>query len=71
MEAVEKLRWRDRAYSVAVAAPTNAVPLLDRHQHRAEGGSMRIFEAIGASVGNQATVQIDPQHHRIEVIHHV
>ena len=57
-------------YTVAVAAPANAVPL----PIGIRTGPQRvyeIFEAIGASVGNQATVQIDPQHHRIEVIHHV
>jgi defect-in-organelle-trafficking protein DotD len=67
--AVEKLAGVI-GYSVAVAAPTNAVPLpigISTGPKRV----YEIFEAIGASVGNQATVQIDPQHHRIEVIHHV
>jgi defect-in-organelle-trafficking protein DotD len=67
--AVEKLAGVI-GYSVTVAAPTNAVPLpigISTGPQRV----YEIFEAIGASVGNQATVQIDPQHHRIEVIHHV
>jgi defect-in-organelle-trafficking protein DotD len=30
-----------------------------------------IFEALGAAAGNRATVEVDPQHHRVEVIYHV
>ena len=31
----------------------------------------RVFQALGEEAGTQATVQIDPQHHRVQVIHHV
>jgi defect-in-organelle-trafficking protein DotD len=30
-----------------------------------------IFQAIGSAAGDRATVQVDAQHHRIEVIYHV
>ena len=31
----------------------------------------RVFRALGEEAGTQATVQIDPQHHQVQVIHHV
>ncbi len=31
----------------------------------------RVFQALGEEAGSLATVQIDPQHHQVEVIHHV
>ena len=31
----------------------------------------QIFQALGAEAGAQATVQVDPQHHQVQVIHHV
>ena len=31
----------------------------------------RVFQALGEEAGTQATVQIDPQHHQVQVIHHV
>jgi defect-in-organelle-trafficking protein DotD len=30
-----------------------------------------IFEQIGANAGALATVEVDPQHHSVQVIHHV
>ena len=30
-----------------------------------------VFQALGAEAGTLATVQIDPQHHQVQVIHHV
>jgi defect-in-organelle-trafficking protein DotD len=30
-----------------------------------------IFQAIGSAAGDRATVQVDAQHHRIQVIYHV
>jgi len=31
----------------------------------------QVFQALGEEAGTQATVQIDPQHHQVQVIHHV
>jgi defect-in-organelle-trafficking protein DotD len=31
----------------------------------------KIFQAIGSAAGDRATVQVDAQHHRIQVIYHV
>ncbi len=31
----------------------------------------QVFRALGDEAGTQATVQIDPQHHQVQVIHHV
>ena len=31
----------------------------------------QVFEALGAEAGTRATVQVDPQHHQVQVIHHV
>jgi defect-in-organelle-trafficking protein DotD len=31
----------------------------------------RVFQALGEEAGTQATVQLDPQHHQVQVIHHV
>ncbi len=57
-------------YSVAIDAPPNAPPI----SVGISAGPLRIyeiFEALGDAAGSQATVQVDPQHHRVEVIHHV
>ena len=31
----------------------------------------QVFQALGEEAGTQATVQLDPQHHQVQVIHHV
>ena len=31
----------------------------------------RVFQTLGEEAGSRATVQVDPQHHQVEVIHHV
>jgi len=31
----------------------------------------RVFEALGVEAGTRATVQVDPLHHQVQVIHHV
>jgi defect-in-organelle-trafficking protein DotD len=31
----------------------------------------QVFRVLGDEAGTQATVQIDPQHHQVQVIHHV
>ena len=30
----------------------------------------QVFQALGEEAGAQATVQLDPQHHQVQVIHH-
>ena len=67
--AVEKLA-KTIGYTVAISAPMNAQPLpigINTGPQRV----YEVFQAIGGAVGNQATVQLDPLHHRVEVIHHV
>ncbi|MBN9560468.1 MAG: DotD/TraH family lipoprotein [Alphaproteobacteria bacterium] len=31
----------------------------------------QVFQALGAEAGTRATVQLDPLHHQVQVIHHV
>lgn len=57
-------------YTVAVSGPVGARPL----PIGISTGPQRVYEVfqeIGGAVGNQATVQVDPLHHRVNVIHHV
>jgi defect in organelle trafficking protein DotD len=67
--AVKKLAT-EVGYTVLIDAPWDAPGV-----HVAISTGPRrvydIFEALGAAAGNQATVEVDPQHHRVEVIYHV
>lgn len=31
----------------------------------------RVFQALGEEAGTRATVEVDPLHHQVQVIHHV
>ncbi len=67
--AVEKLA-QSIGYKVVVSGPWNAeaVPI------RIRTGPKRVFEVfqeIGVAAGDRATVELDPQHQRVEIIHHV
>jgi defect-in-organelle-trafficking protein DotD len=67
--AVEKLA-KEIGYAVEVKAPFNGKPL----SIGISTGPQRvvdIFEAIGGAAGGNATVEVDPQHQRVQVIHHV
>jgi defect in organelle trafficking protein DotD len=67
--AVKKLA-AEVGYTVLIDAPWNAPGV---HVGISTGPRRvyDIFEALGAAAGNQATVEVDPQHHRVEVIYHV
>jgi defect-in-organelle-trafficking protein DotD len=57
-------------YTVAIRAPSNAQPLVIA----VSKGPQRVYDIlqqIGEDAGAQATVSVDPQHHTVEVIHHV
>ncbi len=67
--AIESLA-KTIGYTVAISAPWNAQPLavgVSKDPRRIYD----IFEQIGDEAGGAATVRIDPQHQRVEVIHHV
>jgi defect-in-organelle-trafficking protein DotD len=57
-------------YTFYTTGPTNQKPLSVSIQI----GSVpvyQVFQALGEEAGTAATVEIDPQHHQIQVIHHV
>lgn len=67
--AVEQLA-KTIGYTVSIRTPSNALPLAIAFRD----GPLRvyeIFQALGEAAGAQATVLVDPLHHRVEVIHHV
>ena len=35
------------------------------------GTRLQVFQALGEEAGTRATVQVDPLHHQVQVIHHV
>lgn len=57
-------------YDVAIQAPPNAEPQ-PIVVEAVEAPVVDYLRSIGKAVGDRATVQIDPQHHQIQVIHHV
>jgi defect-in-organelle-trafficking protein DotD len=67
--AVEKLA-QSIGYQVVVRGPWNTEPLAIR----INTGPKRVFEVfqeIGVAAGDGATVELDPQNQRVEIIHHV
>ena len=57
-------------YQVAITAPANPAPI----QVAVDMSNVPIldlFEAMGTAAGTSATVVVDPDHHRVEVQHHV
>jgi defect in organelle trafficking protein DotD len=56
-------------YSVAVSAPQNTQPI--PVAVNVNGQVLGAFQALGAQAGTSATVQVDPLHHQVQVIHHV
>jgi defect-in-organelle-trafficking protein DotD len=68
-DAVRKLA-ASVGYSVTVSAPPNGLPLAVGISTGAEQ-VFQIFHALGEAAGTNATVQLDPLHHQVEVIHHV
>jgi defect-in-organelle-trafficking protein DotD len=56
-------------YSVAVSAPQNPQPI--QVVVNVSGQVLGAFQALGAQAGTSATVQVDPLHHQVRVVHHV
>ena len=67
--AVKKLAG-EVGYTVLIDAPWNA-PGVNVGISTGPRRVYDIFEALGAAAGSRATVEVDPQHHRVEVIYHV
>jgi len=67
--AIESLA-KSIGYTVAIRAPPNAQFIMIA----VSKGPRRVYDIlhqIGEDAGSQATVSVDPQHHKVEVIHHV
>ena len=56
-------------YTVVVSAPDNAQ--LISVAINIDGQVIGAFRALGDQAGTTATVQVDPQHRQVQVIHHV
>ena len=57
-------------YQVAVSAPANPRPI-QVAVNMTDVPILDLFEAMGTAAGTNATVVVDPDHHRVEVQHHV
>ena len=57
-------------YQVAISAPANAAPI-QVTINMTDVPILDLFEAMGTAAGTSATVVVDPDHHRVEVQHHV
>ena len=57
-------------YRLVVTAPENAVPVIVS-VNMTGVSALDLFKAIGNSAGTQATVIVDPDHHQVQVQHHV
>ena len=68
-EAVAKLA-ASVGYTFYTTAPANPQPL-DVAIRLASVPAYQVFQTLGAEAGTQATVQVDPLHHQVRVIHHV
>jgi defect in organelle trafficking protein DotD len=56
-------------YSVTVSGPQNPQPL--NVMVNVSGQVLAAFQALGSQAGAIATVEVDPLHHQVEVVHHV
>jgi len=56
-------------YTFYVTAPPNAAPL-DVSVNVENAPAFRAFQALGEEAGTRATVEVDPLHHAVQVIHH-
>jgi defect-in-organelle-trafficking protein DotD len=68
-QAVAKLA-ASIGYTFYTTAPANAQPL-DVAVQMSSVPVYQIFQTLGAEAGTRATVQVDPLHHQVQVIHHV
>ena len=57
-------------YRLVVTAPENAAPVIVS-VNMTDVPALDLFKAIGSSAGTQATVILDPDHHQVQVQHHV
>jgi len=57
-------------YTFYVTAPPNAKPV-DVSVTISSVPAYQVFQALGEEAGTKATVEVDPLHHQVEVIHHV
>lgn len=57
-------------YQVAISAPANP-RLIQVAVNMTDVPILDLFEAMGTAAGTSATVVVDPDHHRVEVQHHV
>lgn len=57
-------------YTFYTTGPTNEQPL-DVAIQIASVPVYQVFQVLGEEAGTRATVRLDPQHHQVEVIHHV
>jgi defect-in-organelle-trafficking protein DotD len=56
-------------YTFYVTAPPNAQQINVSISTTSET-AYQVFQALGADAGASATVEVDPLHHQVEVIHH-
>jgi defect-in-organelle-trafficking protein DotD len=68
-QAVAKLS-ASIGYTFYTTAPANAQPL-EVSIRMASVPAYQVFQSLGAEAGTRATVQVDPLHHQVQVIHHV
>ena len=68
-QAVAKLA-QSVGYTFYTTAPPNAQPINVTIQI-ASLPAFQVFRALGEEAGTRATVQVDPLHHQVQVIHHV
>jgi defect-in-organelle-trafficking protein DotD len=57
-------------YRLIVTGPQNALPVIVS-VNMTDASALDLFKAIGNSAGTQATVIVDPEHHQVQVQHHV
>jgi defect-in-organelle-trafficking protein DotD len=68
-QAVAKLS-ASIGYTFYTTAPANAQPL-EVSIRMSSVPAYQVFQSLGAEAGPRATVQVDPLHHQVQVIHHV
>jgi defect-in-organelle-trafficking protein DotD len=68
-QAVAKLA-QSVGYTFYTTGPPNAQPISVTIQI-SEVPAFQVFRVLGDEAGTRATVQVDPLHHQVQVIHHV
>ena len=56
-------------YTVAIFGPHNPQPV--PVAVNVDGQVLGAFQALGTQAGTAATVEVDPLHHQVQVVHHV